>query len=101
MLSFLNVAYHVTGDAKYLETAKATIKETDILNKLATNTSRDSVANSLGIPVAAVVQLLRKKGVKEWLTELKMARKEQMITYAAEVVAATLQDKMAMIEEEV
>ena len=74
--------------------------ETDILNKLATNTSKDSVADSLGIPVAAVVQLLRKKGVKEYLAELKIARKEQMLTFAAEVVAATLRDKMTMIEDD-
>jgi len=74
--------------------------ENEILMQLATNTSRSSVADSLGIPVQAVAQLLAKKGVKEYLAELKMARKEQMLTYATEVVAATLRDKMDIIDKD-
>ena len=74
--------------------------ESEIIRQLVTNTSRSSVADSLGIPVESVVQLLRKKGVKEWIAELKITRKEQMLTYATEVVAASLRDKVALIEDD-
>jgi len=80
-----------------MEAPALSVIETEILQQLATNISKGSVADSLGIPVTSVAQLLRKKGVKEWLAELKAARKEQMLTYATEVVAATLRDRMEMI----
>ena len=71
--------------------------ETEILMQLATSTSRSSVADSLGLPVTVIAELLRRKGVREWLAELKSARRDQMLTYATEVVAATLRDKMDII----
>ena len=74
--------------------------ETTILSQLSDGSSKGSVADTLGIPTGAIVQLLRRKGVKEWLQELKVARKEAMLSYATEVVAATLRDKMEIIADD-
>lgn len=71
--------------------------ETAIIEQLVTNPSSNSVANILGVPVKAVAELRRKKGIKEWIAELKAARKEQMLTFATETLAATLQSKVDAI----
>jgi len=76
------------------------VVEEAIVQKLVTNPSSQSVADSLGIPVEAVAQLRRKKGVKEWIAELKQARKEQLLTYATETLAATLKSKVDAINED-
>lgn len=71
--------------------------ESEIIEHLVTNPSSSSVASTLGIPVKSVAELRRKKGVKEWIAELKIARRDQMLTFATETLAATLQSKVDAI----
>lgn len=74
--------------------------ELSIVEKLSDSVSKGRVSNILGIPPQAIAQLLRKKGVKEYIQELKEAKREALLAYSIDVVAATLQDKMEMIEED-
>ena len=83
-----------------IQAPSLSVIETAILKQLSEGSSKSGVSDLLGIPSEAIAQLLRKKGVKEWLAELKVIRKEVMLSYASEVVAATLQDKMEMIDED-
>jgi len=62
--------------------------------------NKTNVAINLDIPVKAVTELLRKKGVKEYLAELKEAQREMMLSRAIQVVSATLEDKLDIIEED-
>jgi hypothetical protein len=62
--------------------------------------SRKAVASDLGIPLNAVVELMRKKGVKEYLAELREAQREMLMNRAIQVVSATLEDKIDIINED-
>lgn len=74
--------------------------ESQIIISLATGSSKDTTALALGIPVDTIAAILRRKGVKEYLAELKAARREQMLSVAAESVFEVLQDKRAKAQEE-
>ena len=74
--------------------------EQSIVAKLVTNPSSKAASAALGIPVQAVAELRRKPEVKEWIAELKAARKEQMLTFATETLAATLQSQVDTIAED-
>lgn len=74
--------------------------ESQIIISLATGGTQGSTALALGIPVESIAALLKRKGVQEYLKELKAARKEQMVTYAAESVFEILQDKRALAVDE-
>jgi len=70
-----------------------------ILNRLVDG-RKAAVAADMGIPAEAIAQLLRRKGVKEFLAELKDAQREMQLAKAIGVVEAVLDDKLAMIAED-
>ena len=74
--------------------------EMEILKALVDSTSNKSVAVAMGIPTTTIAKMLRKEGFKEFLMELRSARNEALLAYAINIVADTLQDKMAIIEED-
>jgi len=73
--------------------------EEQIVEGLVTG-NRKQVAAKLDIPTKAIAELLRKKGIKEYLQELKEARREILLNRAIDVVSATLEDKLDMIDED-
>ncbi len=74
--------------------------EEQIINMLVGGAKADTISKEVGIPVTAIVELRRKKGVKEWIAELKEARHDLLLSRAIDVVSATLEDKLDMIEED-
>lgn len=74
--------------------------EQDILIMLAEGKSNKLVANAIGISTASIASLLRRDGIKEFLIELKEARREAIASYVVSVALDTLEDRMEAIEKD-
>ena len=77
----------------------STIEE-KIIMMLVGGARADNISKEIGIPITAIVELRRKKGIKAWIAELKEARHDLLLSRAIDVVSATLEDKLDMIEED-
>ena len=76
------------------------ILEHDILVALATGGTQGSASVAYGVPLKTITNLLARKGVRDYLQELKAARREQMVSKASEIVYEVLEDKQRKAIEE-
>ena len=74
--------------------------EQDILMSLVEGKTQSGISRAMGIPSHAIASLLRRQGVRDYLEELKDARREALLSFATNVVADTLEDKLRIIAED-
>lgn len=82
----------------------ADLKLTDLERKVvmalaSRKTSRD-IALDYGIPKSAIVNLMRKPGVSEFIQELVDARNQLMKLYLPDLLMGIIEDKVLMNEED-
>lgn len=73
--------------------------ERDILEGLASAKSPKDISTEMGIPRAAIMTLLRKPGVKDFVQELVDARNQLMKMYLPDLLMNIIEDKVVQNEE--
>jgi hypothetical protein len=74
--------------------------ERKIVEGLSNKKSAADISIQYGIPRAAITNLLRKHGVKEFIQELVDARNQLMKMYLPDLLLDIIEDKVAMLHEE-
>ena len=73
--------------------------ETSVVMSLAKGSSQKGASISLGLPLTAIANLIKRDGVREYIADLREARMMQMRSGLSEIVYDTLLDKVERAEE--